>query len=185
MPHITLNNDHPGIRGLLAQRPDTAAPLNQLANVLLREPASLSRGERELIAAYVSELNKTAFCSGTHGAAAGAQLEGGADTVAAVFRDPGTAPVSPRLRALLRIAAEVQEAARPVSAEAVAEARKEGAEDADIHDTVLIAAAFCLFNRYVSCLDTAIPADPAFYDEAARRIVGQGYGRGLSTPSAV
>ncbi|MFF2520433.1 carboxymuconolactone decarboxylase family protein, partial [Streptomyces sp. NPDC058086] len=115
MPHIAIGNDHPGIRGLMFLRPDTAAPLNHLANVLLRAPASLSRGERELIAAYVSRLNETPFCAGTHGAAAAAQLDGGPEAVAAVLTAPQDAPVSPRLRALLAIAAEVQAAARPVT----------------------------------------------------------------------
>ncbi|WP_331755349.1 peroxidase-related enzyme (plasmid) [Streptomyces sp. NBC_00846] len=179
MPHITISNDEPGIRGLMAHRPDTAAPLNHLANVLLREPASLSRGERELIAAYVSHLNSTLFCAGTHGAAAAAQLDGGRDTVRAVCAGPDSAPVTPRLRALLRIAAEVRQHARPVSDDAVAAARAEGAEDSDIHDTVLIAAAFCMYNRYVSCLSTDVPAEEGYYDGAAHRIVGQGYGTGL------
>ncbi|MEU5716206.1 peroxidase-related enzyme [Streptomyces sp. NPDC020403] len=179
MPHITLGNDEPGIRGLMTHRPDTAAPLNHLANVLLREPASLSRGERELIAAYVSQLNSTPFCAATHGAAAAAQLDGGLDTVRAVHAGPDSAPVTPRLRALLRIAAEVRHQARPVSDDAIAAARAEGAKDSDIHDTVLIAAAFCMYNRYVSCLSTDVPAGEDYYQAAAHRIVTQGYGTGL------
>ncbi|MFD7750498.1 carboxymuconolactone decarboxylase family protein [Streptomyces sp. NPDC059698] len=175
MPHIAIGNDHPGIRGLMFLRPDTAAPLNHLANVLLRAPASLSRGERELIAAYVSRLNETPFCAGTHGAAAAAQLDGGPEAVAAVLTAPQDAPVSPRLRALLAIAAEVQAAARPVTDEAVAAARAAGAEDSDIHDTVLIAAAFCMYNRYVSCLATDIPTQDDYYAQAADRIVTDGY----------
>jgi uncharacterized peroxidase-related enzyme len=176
VPHIAIDNDLPGIIGLMTGRPDTAAPLNHLANVLLREPASLSPGERELIAAYVSHLNSTPFCSGTHGAAAAAQLDGGLDTVTAVFTGPESAPVTPRMRALLLIAAEVQTVARPVSDAAIAAARAEGAGDSDIHDTVLIAAAFCLYNRYVSCLATDIPAEDGYYEEAGRRIAGRGYG---------
>lgn len=178
MPHIAIDNDQPGIRGLMLHRPDTAAPLNHLAGVLLAGDAVLSAGERELIASYVSHLNRTPFCAGTHGAVAAARIEGGQDTVAATFADPATAPVTPRLRALLRIAAEVQAHARPVSDEAVAAARAAGAHDTDIHDTVLIAAAFCLFNRYVSCLATAVPTEPEYYEEAARRIIGEGYSTG-------
>ncbi|WP_326701498.1 carboxymuconolactone decarboxylase family protein [Streptomyces sp. NBC_01754] len=176
MPYITISNDQPGIRGLMIHHPDTAAPLNQLANVLLHGDASLNTGERELIAAYVSHLNNTPYCSGTHGAVAAARIEGGQDTVTAAFADPTTAPVTPRLRALLRIAAEVQKDARPVSEEAVTAARANGAQDAHIHDTVLIAAAFCLFNRYVSCLATNLPADSGYYEESAQRILEKGYG---------
>lgn len=95
MPHITLANDLPGIRGLMTDRPDTAIPLNDLADTLLRGPSPLTRGERELIAAYVSELNATRFCADTHGAAAAAQLEGGTALVKAVRHDPDTADTTP------------------------------------------------------------------------------------------
>ncbi|WP_256107926.1 carboxymuconolactone decarboxylase family protein [Streptomyces sp. ODS05-4] len=177
MAHIEISSGLPGISGLMAQRPDTGAVLSQLAETLLRSGASpLSRGERELIAAYVSRLNRTEFCAGSHGAFAAAQLEGGAELVAAVLKDVDGAPVGPLLRSLLRVAAEVQAQAAPVSGEAVAAARAEGATDDHLHDTVLIAAAFAMFNRYVSGLATEAPADPAYYEGAAERIVERGYG---------
>lgn len=175
MPHIALTNGLPGIRGLMTERPDTAAPLNALADALLRGPSPLSRGERELIASYVSELNETRFCADTHGAAAAAQLAGGADLVKAVHHHVDTAPLSPLLRALLRIAAEVRDAARPVPDDMVAAARAEGATDAHLHDTVLIASAFCMYNRYVSGLDTELPGEPGYYEESGRRITAHGY----------
>ncbi|WP_331720947.1 carboxymuconolactone decarboxylase family protein (plasmid) [Streptomyces sp. NBC_01178] len=175
MPHIALDNDLPGISGLMAHRPDTAAPLGDLANALLRAPSSLEPGERELIAAYVSHLNATEFCSASHGAFAAAQLSGGRKLVEAVLADPATAPVDGRMRTLLAVAAEVQDAARPVSAEAIASARAEGADDTALHDTVLIAAAFCMFNRYVSCLATELPKDGEYYEHSARQIVADGY----------
>ncbi len=62
MAHIDLKNDLPGIRGPMAFRPETAKPMNELAEILLRdENNSLSRGERELIGAYVSYLNDCVF----------------------------------------------------------------------------------------------------------------------------
>ncbi|WP_445282502.1 carboxymuconolactone decarboxylase family protein [Streptomyces sp. DSM 118148] len=177
MPHIQLTNDLPGISGLFAQRPDTAGVLSQLAETLLRSGSSpLSRGERELIAAYVSHLNCTDFCAGSHSAFAAAQLDGGAELVSAVLADPDTAPIPPLLRSLLRVAAEVRAKAAPVSDKAITAARAEGATDTHIHDTVLIAAAFAMFNRYVNGLATDVPADPAFYDVAAELIVSHGYG---------
>ncbi|WP_329494325.1 carboxymuconolactone decarboxylase family protein [Kitasatospora herbaricolor] len=175
MPHISITNGLPGISGLMAQRPDTAAPLNQLAETLLRSPLSLSRGERELIAAYTSELNETEFCSGSHSAFAAAQLDGGPELVKAVLHGLDEAPVTPRLRALLRIAGAVRGPVRALPPELVAQARAAGADDDQIHDTVLIAAAFCLYNRYVTCLDTELPADPGYYEEGAERIVTRGY----------
>ncbi|MFI8326343.1 carboxymuconolactone decarboxylase family protein [Streptomyces sp. NPDC085529] len=177
MPHIEITHDLPGISGLFAQRPDTAGVLSDLAETLLRSgPSPLSRGERELIAAYVSHLNSTAFCAGSHSAFAAAQLEGGAELVASVLSDPDTAAISPLLRSLLKVAAEVQAKAAPVSDEAIAAARAEGATDTHIHDTVLISAAFAMFNRYVNGLATDVPSDPAFYGVAAELIVQHGYG---------
>lgn len=175
MPHIALANDLPGIHGLMTGRPDTAIPLNDLADTLLRGPSPLTRGERELIAAYVSELNATRFCADTHGAAAAAQLEGGAALVKAVQHDPDTADITPLVRALLRVAAEVQAKAAPVTDEAITAARAAGATDTHLHDTVLIAAAFCMYNRYVSGLATALPTASDYYDEAGRRITAHGY----------
>ncbi|MBX9427643.1 MULTISPECIES: carboxymuconolactone decarboxylase family protein [Streptomyces] len=175
MPHIRIANDLPGIRGLMTDRPDTAAPLNAIADTLLRGDSPLTRGERELIAAYVSELNATRFCADTHGAAAAAQLDGGIDLVKAVQHDADAAPLTPLLRALLRIAAEVQAQAAPVRDETISAARAEGATDTHIHDTVLIAAAFCMYNRYVSGLATVLPTEPGYYEEAGRRITAHGY----------
>jgi uncharacterized peroxidase-related enzyme len=180
VPHIQIDNDLPGITGLLKQRPDTGGPMGQMAEALLRGPLSLTQGERELIAAYTSERNETPFCSASHSAFAAAQLEGGYDLVKAVLHEPETAPITPLLKSLLRIAAEVQGPVKAVSDEAIAAARAEGADDAKIHDTVLVAAAFCMINRYVTCLDTELPKDPGYYDEGAKRILGQGYAATLT-----
>jgi uncharacterized peroxidase-related enzyme len=176
MAYIDLGNDLPGIRGLLAYRPETARPLSQLAEVLLRGDNTLTRGERELIAAYVSRRNECAFCAGSHSATAAAQLPGGAAQVEeTLVADPGNAPVSGKLRALLDIAGLVQVSGQMVTENAVAKARAEGATDLEIHDTVLIAAAFCMYNRYVDGLGTPIPDDPAQYAASARRLVEHGY----------
>ncbi|GLW09377.1 carboxymuconolactone decarboxylase [Microtetraspora sp. NBRC 13810] len=180
MPHIALPDETPGIAGLFAFRPETAGPLTALAETLLRGPNSLSRGERELIAAYVSSLNACRFCASSHAAFAAAQLPEGRQLVDQVCADPHTAPVSPKLGALLRIAASVQRDGRSVSEDEVAAARKEGATDVEIHDTVLIAAAFCMFNRYVDGLAATVPEDPAAYAAMAERIVTHGYGSTVS-----
>jgi uncharacterized peroxidase-related enzyme len=175
MPHIDLPEGVPGIRSGFAFRPETAGPLCDLAEVLLRGDNTLSRGERELIAAYVSNLNECFFCQSSHSAFAAAQLDGGMDLVAQVKRDPATAPISDKLRALLAIAAKVRVDGRSVTTADVEAARAEGATDVEIHDTVLIAAAFCMFNRYVDGLATWAPTDPEAYEENARRIVEFGY----------
>jgi uncharacterized peroxidase-related enzyme len=173
--HIELGNDIPGIRGLFAYRPETARPLGELAEVLLRGDNTLTRGERELIAAYVSRRNECEYCSNSHAATAAAQLPGGSDTVGQVLADVGAAPVSGKLRALLAIADLVRVDGRLVSADAVATARAAGATDVEIHDTVLIAAAFSMFNRYVDGLGAPLPGDPAQYAAGSRMLVEHGY----------
>lgn len=175
MAHISLPTSSPGIRGLFEFRPETAAPLGLLAEVLLRGDNTLDRGERELIAAYVSALNDCHFCASSHSAFAAAQLPDGWTVVDGVLHDPGSAPVSDKLRALLAIAAQVQRAGREVTQETVAAAREAGATDVEIHDTVLIAAAFCMFNRYVDGLGTWAPREREAYLPMAERIVTTGY----------
>ena len=175
MPHIALNSAEPGIRGLLRYRPDTARPLSELTEVLLRGPSTLTRGERELIAAYVSALNDCRYCASSHSACAAAQLPGGMAVVEQARTDPASAPVSAKLKALLAIAAAVALSGRAVTAGHIAQARAAGATDLEIHDAVLIAATFCMFNRYVDGLATTAPDDPAVYAAGAQRLVNQGY----------
>jgi uncharacterized peroxidase-related enzyme len=175
VPHISLGNDEAGIRSLFMYRPETAEPMCMLAEVLLRGPSTLSRGDRELIAAYVSSRNDCSYCTASHAATASAQLPEGMTLIDQVRADPQTAPVTPKLAALLRIAAAVQESGKAVRAEDVALAREAGATDLEIHDTVLIAAAFCMYNRYVDGLATAVRADQAAYTAAAQLIVNGGY----------
>jgi len=178
MAHIELGVDetrYTGITGIMMFRQETAKPLNELAEVLLRGPHSLPAGERELIAAYVSGLNECNFCRNSHSAFAAAQLDDGMSLVDQVRADVDSAPVSAKLKALLHIAAAVQQDGRKVTADLVAAARQEGATDVEIHDVVLIAAAFCMFNRYVDGLGTLAPDSPEPYAESARRIVEFGY----------
>jgi uncharacterized peroxidase-related enzyme len=175
MAHISLGNDLPGITGLLAYRPETAPALLELAETLLRGDNTLSRGERELIGAYVSNLNQCKFCTSSHAAFAAAQLPEGMPLVSQVCAAPGEAPISAKLSALLEVAGKVQQSGKAVTPEDIEVAREAGASDTEIHDTVLIAAAFCMFNRYVDGLGTFAPEDPADYAAAAEVIVTNGY----------
>ena len=175
MPHIALNSAEPGILALIRYRPETGRPLGELTEVLLRGPSTLTRGERELIAAYVSALNDCRYCTSSHSACAAAQLPGGMTLVEQVRADPGQAPVSAKLKTLLEIAAAVQDSGLKVTAGHIAEARAAGATDLEIHDTVLIAAAFCMMNRYVDGLAATAPDDPAAYAARARLRIKQGY----------
>jgi uncharacterized peroxidase-related enzyme len=143
--------------------------------VLLRAPNSLTPGERELIAAYVSGLNECKFCCSCHSAYAAAQLPGGMGLVRDVRAHAASARVPDKLKALLAIAGAVQQGGKKVTEAEVAAARAAGATDVEIHDTVLIAAAFCMFNRYVDGLATVAPDDPAAYEARVPRMLAEGY----------
>ncbi len=183
MAYINVPEGVAGIRSLVLFRPETGQHLYELAQVLLRGPSSLTPAERELIAAYTSSRNRCVFCTNSHAAAArclygedGAIVDevlGGGDT--AGLRQPGAAVVSPKMQALLRIAGKVQVSGKEVTESDIAAAREQGADDREIHDTVLIAAAFSMFNRYVDGLGSWTPEDPAAYVEMGQRMAEKGY----------
>ncbi len=174
MPHIALP-DLPGIRGPMAFRPETSKPLNELVEVLLRGPSTLTPGERELIATYVSAQNNCHYCQSIHGAIAAAH-EGGSETLTKhVKQDYQSADISPKLKALLTIAGKVQQDGKKVTTDDVEAARSQGANDLEIHDTVLIAAAFCMYNRYVDGLATWQPHDDELYRSRGKMVARDGY----------
>jgi uncharacterized peroxidase-related enzyme len=175
MPHIHLPEGLQGIRSAMAFRPETAGPLNQLAEILLHAPNSLEPGERELIATYVSSLNDCYFCQTVHGAIAAAHLNDDEELVRRVKADFQHAGISDKLKALLVIAGKVQKGGKHVTPGDVEEARKVGATDVEIHDTVLIAAAFCMYNRYVDGLATWQPRDEELYRERGKKTAREGY----------
>ena len=177
MPHIALPEGYPGIRSLFMYSPVTAQPLNDLVQTILHDPSTstLTPGERELIATYTSSLNHCKYCANTHGAIAKYQLDGNGEVVKDVIKDPSGAEVSDKLKALLKIAAKVQVDGKNVTEKDVAFAREQGATDKEIHDTVLITAAFCMYNRYVDGLATWAPDDPAVYDAIGKQRASEGY----------
>ncbi|MDZ4744524.1 MAG: peroxidase-related enzyme [bacterium] len=176
MPHINVSSPFPGITGLLEERLDSSEHVRDLTQALLRGPSSLTEGERELIATLVSSRNACKFCTNAHAYTA-ARYVGGMDVVQKVMSDHTSAPVSERMHALLTIAALVQGDAREVDEQAIAHARKAGASDLDIHDTVLTAALFCFYNRYVDGLASDYPATDSYYETLAERLTTNGYER--------
>jgi uncharacterized peroxidase-related enzyme len=175
MPHIHLPEGLPGILGPMAFRPETGKPLNELADILLRGPSTLTPGERELIATFVSSENDCFFCQTIHGAVAAYHLGGDEQLVLDVKRDTSSAGVSDKLKALLAIAGKVQRGGKHVLVEDIERAREQGATDLEIHDTVLIAAAFCMYNRYVDGLATWAPRDAERYRQQGARLAQHGY----------
>jgi uncharacterized peroxidase-related enzyme len=174
MPHIALPEGFPGISAGFTYRPETAKPMRELAHILLHDANSLTPGERELIATYVSSENNCHFCQSSHAAVAACHL-GDASVVEKVKADFLSAPVSDKLKALLAIAGKVQQDGKLVTPSDVEAARKLGATDIEIHDTVLIAAAFSMFNRYVDGLGTWQPNDPEMYAQMGKHLADEGY----------
>jgi uncharacterized peroxidase-related enzyme len=164
-------------------RPETARPLNELVDVLLRGPHTLSPGERELIATYVSSQNDCQYCQTIHGAIAAHHLDGDEGLVVQVKHDFQHASISEKLKALLVIAGKTAQGGKQVMTADVEHARKHGATDIEIHDAVLIAAVFCMCNRYVDGLATWAPEDPDFYRQRAAIVAAHGYAASTVTPS--
>jgi uncharacterized peroxidase-related enzyme len=175
MPHIDIPDDLPGIGGLMAFRPETARVLSEFVDILLRQRNSLETGERELIASYVSWLNECVYCHTIHGAIATHDFGCDEDLMNQVKQDYQSAPISDKLKALLTVAIKVCQGGKNVSRDDIIHARRLGITDKEIHDTVLIAAAFCMFSRYVDGLATIAPHDPDFYRIRAEQIATDGY----------
>ena len=183
MAHIELPAGLPGIRGPLVFRPETGRPLNELVEILMRGPHTLSMGERELIAAYVSSANDCFYCQTIHGAIAAHHLDGNDALVASVKCNLEASAISDKMKALLTIAGHTAIGGKHVTAADVERARQHGATDLEIHDTVLIAAFFCLCNRYVDGLATWAPDDPEFYRRRAALVAEHGYGPATTMPT--
>jgi uncharacterized peroxidase-related enzyme len=175
MAYISVTEGIPGIRSLAMFRPETGQHLYALAEVLLRGDSPLSPAERELIAAYVSSRNECMFCMSSHAAAARYLFRDKKAVVDIVLDNYRLAPIDEKLKALLNIAEKVQQSGKNVTPEDIALARKKGAGDRDIHDTVLIAATFSMFNRYVDGLASFTPTDPAAYEQMGQRLGEIGY----------
>ena len=176
MAFIDLQNELPGIRGPMVFRPETGSILNELAEVLLHdENNSLSRGDREMIGAYTSYLNDCFFCQNVHGAMAQFYYECDTQFIDGIKKDFLSADIPVKLKSLLSIAGSVQKGGKFVTPIQIEDAKKLGCTDREIHDTVLIAAAFCMFNRYVDGLNTWAPLDRQVYIDRAPMRAKEGY----------
>jgi uncharacterized peroxidase-related enzyme len=175
MAHIAVPDGVPGIRSLVMFRPETGKHLYDLAQVLLRDASPLTPAERELIATHVSARNNCTFCMSSHAAAARELFGDNSDVVDCVIHGQPAAQLTSKMKALLNIAGKVQQSGKLVTDDDVSEARKHGAGDRDIHDTVLIAATFSMFNRYVDGLASLTPTDPKEYEAMGKRLATMGY----------
>lgn len=176
MPHVEIPSGLPGITGLLDAYPEPGLPIRDLTQFILRGPNTLTEGERELIASVVCTGNECQFCSNAHVITA-ARYVGSVEAVNAILSDPFGGQVSDRIAHLLTIAGAVRSGGGNVTADMVDAARAAGATDIEIHDTVLIAALFSLYNRYVDGMNTDLPADSMYYEALADRLTTSGYVR--------
>lgn len=183
MPHISMP-ELPGILAPMAFRPNTAKALNFLAQTLLRGPSPLTEAERELIATYVSRKNNCTFCTNSHLAVTEELWPGPREEVSAIIANPETSQVSRKMKALLAIAAKVQQDGKNVKSEDINFAKESGASDTEIHDTVIIAAAFCMYNRYVDGLATHQPEGGSpIYKEVGILLKQKGYESSTTFPA--
>lgn len=175
MAHIKVQKNVPGIRSLVNFRPETGKPLYALVQTLLRGVSSLTLAERELIAAYVSHRNDCKFCTSSHAAAARYVYGEDKYLVDEVLQDMQQSGISNKMKGLLHIAGKVQLLGKEVLPEDITAAKLAGADDMEIHDTVLIAATFCMFNRYVDGLNSLTPTSAATYELMGKGMVDNGY----------
>jgi len=175
MAYIRVEEGVPGIRSLFQFSPETGKPLCELAEVLLRGASPLSSAERELIAAYVSHRNACTFCRNSHAAAARCHFGDDKKIVDELLFEHKDLSLSKKMKALLVLAGKVQQGGISVQPEDIETARDAGAEDMDIHDTVLIAASFSMFNRYVDGLAAFTPQEESDYLEMGKRMSEKGY----------
>jgi uncharacterized peroxidase-related enzyme len=186
MPYINVDENLLGIRSLMAFSPETATPMGKLANLMLRTNEGLTMAEREMIATYVSYLNDCFYCEQSHGAIATCYLKDNNELIEQVKKDYQQANISDKMKTLLSIAGSVQKGGKHVTQQQIDDAKNAGATDRDIHDTVLITALFCMFNRYVDGLAANTPTDLSTYPLRAKQIAEHGYGNYIfSTPQPV
>jgi uncharacterized peroxidase-related enzyme len=174
--------DVPGILAAMRLTPSLETHLRGLADALLVEEypgATISRGERELIATAVSAGNDCFYCMDSHGAFASELLSrdgtSGVDALVDGIKLGESEGVPPKVAALLEIARGVQRNARAVARGEVERALAAGATDADTQLAVLIASAFCMYNRMVDGFRAATPASAEAYRDRASQIAEHGY----------
>jgi uncharacterized peroxidase-related enzyme len=165
----------PQILHMLAYKPDRTDPLVQFAESVMRGPSPLSPAERELIAAFTSDRNRCGFCRDSHAATAVA-LQGvdGQALTDAILRDYQSAPIPPKLKALLTFVEKVNQASADVGLADVETAREAGWTDEALYDAITVCAMFNFFNRWVSASGVSEMPTGA-YQISGKRMATEGY----------
>lgn len=174
-PYIQLDQDFPGIVSLFMYDRETAKNLSAMAETIMRRARSLSVGERELIASFVSKLNECNFCCDSHTACTQEYLD--PELVSDLINNKSMDRLTSRMRALLAVAALVQRLDRERLPYAIENAKLKGVTDEEIHDTVLVTAFFSMCNRYVDGLGTTYSVGEA--EAGGRGLAKYGYTMGI------
>jgi uncharacterized peroxidase-related enzyme len=177
MAFINTGIEEKGIRELLAYKPSSGSALLNLAQALLHGPSPIAKKDREIIAAYTSKLNQCEFCYESHRAAAVAHYND-EHLVTCILEQPHLESIDPKLRHLLTIVEKVQKSGSLIHQEDIDLAKSTGITDEEIHDAVLITAAFCMYNRYVDGLGAVKLANRSDYMPMGQRMAEMGYGSG-------
>ena len=174
--------DAPGIVAAIRLTPGLGVHLRGLADELLVNDfpgATISRGEREMMATAVSAANDCFYCMDSHGAFATAVLERAGERDVAPLIDTikvgSVDGLGQKMQALLHIARTVRAEPRKLTSADVEAAKAAGACDADVQLAVLIAAAFSMYNRIVEGFRAKTPPTPEAYRNRAEEIAEHGY----------
>jgi uncharacterized peroxidase-related enzyme len=172
VPYLKSLPDDAVLLQVFRAYPDTARPLLDYHELVMRGPSPFTVAERELIAAYVSGVNECGYCHGVHTATAEAFgiPEG---LLEALLADLDTAPVDERIRAVLRYVGKLTEAPARLTDEDAAAVLAAGWDERALHDAVIVCALFNFMNRMVNGL--GIKADESYFALSGKRLRDVGY----------
>jgi uncharacterized peroxidase-related enzyme len=148
-------------------------PFTDWVHHVLRGPSEWTVGERELMATFVSRLNQCRFCADSHAAIVDASM--GPDIAIAIERDWRTAPLPPRLMAILVLLEVLTLRPQEFGPAQLAAARAAGITEAGVRDAIHLCAIFCTINRIADAIDFAVPNAQARAADA-KVLLRRGYG---------
>jgi len=163
----------PDAAKLVFYRPDFyGARAKEFTHEAMRGPSAWSAGDRELMAAYVSTVNGSAFCVGAHTATA-SQAYQDRPRVAAVLTDLESAPVEEPLRATLRMLGKLT-ADGKVSVEDVRQVLAAGVSPRQVEDALAVCAAFNTTGRLADAFGFEV-LSPEGFEAGAKYLLKRGY----------
>ena len=172
MPRLPSLPDDARLLHVFQRYPATSRPLLEYHQILLRGPSPLSVAGRELIAAYVSGLNRCHYCHGVHSATAAAfGLPKG--TVSDLLENVDGASVDARLKPIHHYVHKLTLTPTRLTEADASAVYAAGWHERALHDAVSVAALFNLMNRLVEGF--GIDAEQAYFDEAGQRLLRDGY----------